>query len=67
MCVGVYFSEGGIGYQACLLESKYPGITGEKGHRPFIDFFPLSAFCMVLAFVGLHLIISSYSCHVFNI
>lgn len=45
-----------VGMQACKLETRYPGIlvheTNEVAGRPFLDNFPLSAFCMSLTMVG---------------
>lgn len=53
-----YFVEtaGGTAYMACMLEAKYPGISvndeeKSRGGRPFIDNFPLAAFCLILTLV----------------
>lgn len=45
-----------VAVQACKLEAKYPGILvhteNELVGRPFLDHFPLSAFCMSLTMVS---------------
>lgn len=46
----------GTAHLACVLEARYPGISlnsekTSRGGRPFIDNFPLAAFCLILTFV----------------
>lgn len=54
MATEFYLQEGGLAHQACILEAKQHLVTMPRFNnlgRPFIDHFPLSAFCLILTFV----------------
>lgn len=54
MATDFYLQEGGLAHQACILESKQHMITMPRHNelgRPFIDHFPMSAFCLTVTFV----------------